>query len=137
MADHAISSRSMKPPTLVAPVLLALVLVSACGADETDPVPAPAILDGPSIRSDPDSARHVKYYEALAAIDPEIGDDNPDWAWDRGRDQCTSIKGSADDAKLLELAEKRFATPDHPEGFGTAKNKLIMKAVRQYVCPEL
>jgi hypothetical protein len=120
----------------MAPVLLALVMLSACGSGKVAD-PMPAINNGPSIRPDPDSARHVKYIEALNAIDPDITGDNSDWAYDRGRDQCTSIKGSADDAKLLELAAKRLATPDHPHGFGPAKNMLIMKAVRQYICPEL
>ncbi|GAA4594244.1 hypothetical protein GCM10023194_60560 [Planotetraspora phitsanulokensis] len=120
---------------LMIPVLFALVMLSACGSDETGPPPAP-VIDMPSIRPDPDSIAHAKYSEALNAIDPEIVGDMPvDEGLNRGRALCTAMKGSADYAELLELTRKQFTDPGHPNGFGPAKNMLILHAVRQYLCP--
>ena len=55
---------------------------------------------------------------------------------DRGRDQCTAIREHPGDrARLIDLTEQRFTTPDHPEGFGERKAAAILDVVRERICP--
>ncbi|MET8853489.1 hypothetical protein [Amycolatopsis sp. NPDC004625] len=72
----------------------------------------------------------------LEVIDPDIVHGKPDKAVSRGRDQCTSVAQWPDDqAKLVGLAQQRFISPDHPEGFGPEKSTRILAVVRRYLCP--
>lgn len=135
-------------PKKKAPVWLVTVVVGALGVcclggvvavingadgDEqaaSDPVAAAGIPP------EPDAVTRGAYIDALDAIDPDIVYDDQDKAVDRGRNLCSSVKQwPTDQAKLVGLAEQRFTSPDHPEGFGDAKAKQILAAVRQYICP--
>jgi hypothetical protein len=40
-----------------------------------------------------------------------------------------------DQAKLVGLVQRRFISPDHPDGFGPEKSVRILAVVRQYLCP--
>ncbi|GAA4575857.1 hypothetical protein GCM10023193_75400 [Planotetraspora kaengkrachanensis] len=126
--------------------LVALTALSGCGSDTTAedaPSGAPSVVVA-SIASVtglppmPDEATQAKYIAALKAIDPEIvGDQDETEIVNHGRDQCVSVKDwPKEQAKLVGLTAKRFKTPDHPDGFGAAKNKLILAAVRKHLCPD-
>lgn len=77
------------------------------------------------------------YIDALRAIDPDIvGKKDESTIVDRGRSQCTSVKDPRNDqAKLIELTNRRFTSPSHPQGFGDEKSTQILAAVRKYICP--
>ncbi|MFJ5882417.1 DUF732 domain-containing protein [Kitasatospora cineracea] len=83
----------------------------------------------------PDEAAVAKYVAALDAIDKDIVHGKPDTAVSRGRDECSSIgQGKAED-ELVQLAIKRFTSPDHPQGFGPGKAAKILEAVHANICP--
>ena len=76
------------------------------------------------------------YIAALDAIDPDIVHGKEEKAVDRGRNQCSSVKAWPNDqAKLIDLIRQRFTSPDHPGGFGPAKGRKILAAVRRHICP--
>jgi hypothetical protein len=85
----------------------------------------------------PDAETQAAYLAALAAIDPAIiGDKDPRTLVNRGRDQCGSVAEWPDDEeRLIELTNRRFTSPDHPQGFGPEKAARILDAVRTYICP--
>jgi hypothetical protein len=136
-------------------MLCALILVAGCGS--SGPETQAASSAGPSVqakRSGPTEAQWKKarqaagipekpkpkqrtaFLAALVAIDPNIVHGKPDKAIDRGRNQCSSVKNwPKNQAKLVKLTNARFTSPDHPEGFGTVKSALILKAVRRFLCP--
>ncbi|MGW7099260.1 hypothetical protein [Streptomyces sp. NPDC054838] len=77
---------------------------------------------GKGIPSEPDPATQAKYLAALSAIDPDIVNTKPDKAVDRGRNQCETIADfPKDEQKQVDLANQRFTSPSHPDGFGPAK----------------
>lgn len=85
----------------------------------------------------PDETTAQAYLADLRAIDPAIVDeDNPSKTINRGRDQCSSVKSSpTDQAKLVDLTNKRFVAVGHSEGFGLEKAERILAAVRKHICP--
>jgi hypothetical protein len=126
-------------------VTVALVgALAGCGGGDNDqdtaaasePAATSAAADVPGIPPAPDAETQTAYIAALRAIDPDIvGDKDPKTIVNRGRDQCSSIPGNQDEAKLVDLTNKRFTSPDHPDGFGDAKSKRILATVRKYICP--
>jgi hypothetical protein len=87
------------------------------------------------IPPEPDQKTRAVYIADLKKIDPAIVDDE-EQAVDRGRNQCSSIKDfPGDEAKLVDLTNKRFTAPSHPDGFGKAKATKILAAVRKHLCP--
>ncbi|GII28387.1 hypothetical protein Pmi06nite_18290 [Planotetraspora mira] len=126
--------------------LAVLLALAGCGSDATAedaPSGAPSVVVA-SIASVtglppmPDEETEAKYIKALDVIDPEIvGDQDETEVVNHGRDQCVSVKEwPKEQAKLLELTAKRFKAPGHSDGFGATKNKLILAAVRKYLCPK-
>jgi hypothetical protein len=128
----------------------AAVFALGCGAGTSDdkaaedPPPAttaPATdmssaLAAAGIPPKPEAKTWAAYIAALKKIDIAIVGDDEEQAVDRGRDQCSSVKEwPNDEAKLISLVNKRFTSPDHPQGFGNAKSKKILAAVRKYICP--
>ncbi|WKU03747.1 hypothetical protein [Micromonospora sp. HUAS LYJ1] len=123
--------------------------LAGCGSSEDAPQAAPTTPGGLSseaiekaeeaagIPPKPDQKTAEAYLAALRKIDPEIvGDKDPDRIIDRGRDQCSTIKGFPDDqAKVIMFVNTRFTSPDHPDGFGDAKAKKINEVVKKYICP--
>ena len=134
---------------------LAAGLAVACGgapkaAPKTAPTAAPATTAGsptPSfnwssaeaavgIPPKPDTATQAAYVADLDAIDKAIVGGKVERAVDRGRDQCRSIKDFPNDrAKLVELTNKRFTAPEHPERFGAVKAGKILDVVHKRLCP--
>ncbi|GHF77163.1 hypothetical protein GCM10018790_64090 [Kitasatospora xanthocidica] len=103
-------------------------------AGTTTAAPAGAKPSGPPPR--PDAATTAAYIAALTAIDPEIVSDKVDRAVSRGRDQCTSVAQSpGDQAGLVALANRRFTSAKHPDGFGPEKSAKILEVVRKHLCP--
>ncbi|MFJ2577597.1 hypothetical protein [Kitasatospora aureofaciens] len=77
-----------------------------------------------------------KLVAALDAIDPAIVGGKPDQAVDRARTQCQSMyQFPKDKAKLVDLANQRFTSPDHPQGFGPDKAAKINDALHATLCP--
>lgn len=88
-----------------------------------------------------DAATERRYRAALDAIDPDIAHGETDKAVSRGRDTCRAYKGTykgkpADRAKLIELTNLRFTSPNHPEGHGLATAERILDVVHKHLCPD-
>jgi len=85
----------------------------------------------------PDAVTQAAYIADLRAIDPDIiGKKDEETIVDRGRNQCRSIKDFPKDrAKLVELTNKRFTSPNHPDGFGLVKAGKILDVVHKRLCP--
>lgn len=77
------------------------------------------------------------YIADLRAVDPDIiGKKDEATIVNRGRDQCSSIKSYPEDrAELVQLTSKRFASPNHPEGFGLTVAAMILNLVHQRLGP--
>jgi hypothetical protein len=118
-----------------------LVLIAACGAPPTTTSPSTTVdiqlaEAAAGIPPKPDAATKQSYIMELVAIDPDIVHGKEDKAVSRGRDQCSGVKKwPSDQARLVDLTQKRFTSPDHPEGFGPDKSAQILAAVRKYLCP--
>ncbi|MFJ9443261.1 hypothetical protein ACIRRH_15525 [Kitasatospora sp. NPDC101235] len=126
------SSAATAPQTSAAAAPAATQAQAEAGA--AAPAPAGAKPSGPPPK--PDAATTAAYIAALTAIDPEIVSDKADRAVSRGRDQCTSVaEWPTDQAKLVDLANKRFTSAKHPDGFGPEKAAKILEVVRKHICP--
>lgn len=134
----------MKRGWLIAAGVAAALTVGGVIAVVTDETPAPngAVTlsrSRPPITVDPPTPNAMNwaaFIVALKKIDPDIVHGKEEKAVDRGRNQCRSIKDDPDDqARLIDLTNRRFTSPDHPDGFGQAKAAQILEAVRQYICP--
>lgn len=144
--------------TALTAILIAAAGLTACGSNKdsdakssgTTPPPAAASsapAAAPShavsdteaklgIPPKPDAATKAKYIAALTAIDPDIVHGKEDKAVDRGRNECRTIHDSPKDpAKQADMADKRFTSPTHPQGFGAAKAAKIRDAVHEHLCP--
>ncbi|MFJ9078866.1 DUF732 domain-containing protein [Streptomyces sp. NPDC102278] len=75
------------------------------------------------------------YLAALNKIDPEIVNGKDDKAISRGLNQCQSMKNEKDPTKRVESTNRRFISPDHPDGFGPTKAAFILAAVQTNLCP--
>jgi hypothetical protein len=85
----------------------------------------------------PGADAEAAYVRALTAIDPDIVHDDEDQAVARGRDQCRTIHGLPGDRDgQIAAAVRRFTSPGHPQGFGTAKGARIVDAVHTNLCPD-
>ncbi|MFJ9771314.1 hypothetical protein ACIRVF_08720 [Kitasatospora sp. NPDC101157] len=108
---------------------------SAPGADGSAPAkPAPPADAG--LPAKPDSDLTGKVVAALNAIDPAIVGGKPDQAVEQARKQCQAMyQFPKDTAKLVELADQHFTSPDHPQGFGPGTSAKINDALRATLCP--
>ncbi|MGW2988118.1 DUF732 domain-containing protein, partial [Streptomyces goshikiensis] len=75
------------------------------------------------------------YLAALNKIDPEIVNGKDDKAISRGLSQCQSMKDQKDPTKRVESTNRRFISPNHPDGFGPTKAAFILAAVQTNLCP--
>ncbi|MER5418134.1 DUF732 domain-containing protein [Streptomyces virginiae] len=75
------------------------------------------------------------YLAALNTIDPEIVNGKDDKAVSRGLSQCQSMKDEKDPTKRVESTNRRFISPNHPDGFGPTKAAFILAAVQTNLCP--
>ncbi|MFD8786247.1 hypothetical protein [Kitasatospora sp. NPDC059599] len=105
----------------------------------TPGAPAPAKPAPPAdagLPAKPGTDLTGKLVAALDAIDPAIVGGKPDQAVDRARNQCQSMfQFPKDTGKLVELANQRFTSPDHPQGFGPDTAAKINDALRATLCP--
>ncbi|MFJ9839628.1 hypothetical protein ACIRYZ_04035 [Kitasatospora sp. NPDC101155] len=108
---------------------------SSPGADGSAPAkPAPPADAG--LPAKPDSDLTGKVVAALNAIDPAIVGGKPDQVVEQARKQCQSMyQFPKDKAKLIELANQHFTSPDHPQGFGPDTAAKINDALRTTLCP--
>jgi len=120
----------------------ALLAAAAVACSSETPAPEPTVdwsaaEAAAGIPPEPDPTDWRAYIDALTAIDPEIVHGEEEKAVDRGRNQCSSVASTPDDdAKLVDLTQQRFSSPEHPEGFGPEKSAKILAAVRKYLCPD-
>ncbi len=118
-----------------------LVLTAACGTQPATTSPSTTVdiesaEAAAGIPPKPDAATKQSYITELVALDPDIVHGKEGKAVSRGRDQCSSVKEwPSDQAKLVDLTQQRFTSPDHPEGFGPDKSTQILAVVRKYLCP--
>ncbi|MGW6912632.1 hypothetical protein ACWGB8_02225 [Kitasatospora sp. NPDC054939] len=121
-------------------------------ADATTPATTPAGTPGPTaegsapakpappsdagLPAKPNADLTAKVVTALEAIDPAIVGGKPEQAVDRARNQCQAMyQFPKDRAKLVELTQQRFTSPEHPQGFGPEKSEKILEALRATLCP--
>ncbi|MFE3887695.1 hypothetical protein ACFXPQ_33120 [Streptomyces lydicus] len=138
--------------TALTALVLAAALTACSSDDSTDAAPKkkPTTAPGASSTEDmagaeasagippkPDAAVRLAYIRALTGIDPDIVHGKEAKAVDRGRNQCQTIHDFPKDTlKQASMAEKRFTSPHHPQGFGKAKAALIVVAVHTNLCPK-
>ncbi|MQS15038.1 hypothetical protein F7Q99_22925 [Streptomyces kaniharaensis] len=155
-SGSATSTAAAGSPTSAAAAATASGTAAPAATDATSPaasapVSAPAPTDGspgasapakPAPPTDaglpakPGSDVTAKLVAALDAIDPAIVGGKPEQAVDRARNQCQSMyQFPKDKAKLVDLANQRFTSPDHPQGFGPDKAAKINDALRATLCP--
>ncbi|MGI5178676.1 hypothetical protein ACQEVZ_20300 [Dactylosporangium sp. CA-152071] len=145
------AARRRKPPNkallmvlvsvlgVLALCVVGVVVYGVTSGDKTDAdssaTTAAAVANGIPPTPGPDAWK--AYISALRDIDPDIvAGKEESLIVNRGRDQCGSVKQTPNDQpKLVELTNKRFTSPNHPEGFGAEKSTRILAAVRQYICP--
>lgn len=85
----------------------------------------------------PDVAMKLGYIRALTGIDPDIVHGRENKAVDRGLNQCQTIHNfPKDKPKQTKMAEMRFTSPRHPQGFGKVKAAQIVEAVHVNLCPK-
>lgn len=139
--------------TVVAVVVGVLALVTGCGSTGSGAAPsstasstAVTTVDTAAVSSSvaamgippkPDPTTTAAYLAELRAIEPQlVDDDNPDKAVTRGRDQCRSVyEHPTDQAKLIDLANRRFTAPGHSAGFGPEVAEKVLAVVRKHLCP--
>ncbi|MEV6712560.1 hypothetical protein AB0M48_11010 [Lentzea sp. NPDC051208] len=132
----------MRSTAVAVTVLAALASLAGCGGgtatSTTAPPAAPTTTSAsaPTKTDSADPAKQAAFVAALDAIDKDIAHGKAEKAYDRGRNQCDSIKNNPNDrAKLLDLTRQRFTSPDHPEGFPPATVEKILDAVKTHLCP--
>ncbi|MFH9348879.1 hypothetical protein [Kitasatospora sp. NPDC017646] len=132
-AGTATAGSTASAPT--APATAAPTDPSAPGADGSAPAkPAPPADAG--LPAKPDADLTGKVVAALNAIDPAIVGGKPDQAVEQARKQCQAMyQFPKDKAKLVELADQHFTSPDHPQGFGPDTSAKINDALRATLCP--
>lgn len=88
------------------------------------------------IPPEPNPATWGAYIADLTAIDPDIVHGKEEKAVDRGRNQCSLVHNELNDqAKLVDLTNQRFSSPNHPNGFGKEKATKILAVIRKHLCP--
>ncbi|MFG2905627.1 hypothetical protein ACGF13_11275 [Kitasatospora sp. NPDC048286] len=142
-ASAAAPSGAATTPAAPAPDSAAPTADGATGAPAPDggtsgaPAPAkPAPPADAGLPAKPGTDLTAKLVSALDAIDPTIVDGKPDQAVDRARNQCQSIyQFPKDKQKLTELANQRFTSAAHPQGFGPDTAAKINEALLATLCP--
>ncbi|MGW8365089.1 hypothetical protein ACWGK1_31615 [Streptomyces wedmorensis] len=145
----------IKTTSLIATTTLAIAL-TACGTADNPPatpsdkggaeaataIPTTLSPDAKAsaraaagIPADPDTATAAAYIADLDAIDKDIVHGKEEKAISRGLNQCRSIKDGKDRAKLIELTNSRFSSPNHPDGHGLTKAEKIIDVVHKRLCP--
>jgi hypothetical protein len=132
----------------VASVATAVLLATGCGAGDDKPdqwvSPDPTRTSVPpgregvaGIPPQPDQATARKYADALDKIDRDVVNGDVEQAVDRGRALCVTVQRAPEDEDaLVKETVATFTSQRHPKGFGTAKSKRILTAVRKYLCPD-
>ncbi|MEV7184765.1 hypothetical protein [Kitasatospora sp. NPDC093102] len=142
-ASTASPSGAVTTPAAPAPDPAAPTADGATGAPAPDAgasgAPAPAKPAPPAdagLPAKPGADLTAKLVSALDAIDPAIVGGKPDQAVDRARNQCQSMyQFPKDQQKLVELANQRFTSTDHPQGFGPDTAAKINEALLATLCP--
>lgn len=109
------------------------------GSEPEEPPSEEQADDGSGADAPPGSERSewASYVNALDAIDPDIVHGEEDKAVDRARSQCQAVKEATHDQdELINLTNKRFTSPNHPEGHGLDTAEKILNVVERYVCPK-
>ncbi|WP_020608209.1 DUF732 domain-containing protein [Actinokineospora enzanensis] len=120
----------------VAAIVAVSLLATACGTAEPETGSGDSALAANGIPAKPSAEVAAAFVADLNAIDEDIVHGKPDKAVDRGRNQCRSVRSApTDEAQLVDLTNKRFSSPHHPNGFGTEVAARILAAVRKHLCP--
>lgn len=137
----------MRTATITVGAALLAAALTACGSTDTSSKPSSSptaltaeqrasIAAAAGLAPEPKAAVRAAYLADLDAIDPDIVHGKDDTAVDRGLNQCSSIKQGLKRDKLVELANARFSSPDHPDGHGTATAAKILDVVHKRLCPD-
>ncbi|MBZ6258142.1 hypothetical protein KVH22_21740 [Streptomyces olivaceus] len=142
----------MKRTATAAVLLAALATLTACSSDSddsTDAAPAktsqaPEVseADKAKIREnlgyppEPDAATAAAFVKALNAVDSDIVHGKDEKALSRGADTCRAIKDYPERAKQVDVTNKRWSSPTHPEGHGLATAEKILDTTHKHLCPD-
>ena len=145
----------MRTRTMTAAALASLALtLTACSSDDDQAADKPAATDKSSkapavsdadkakIRADlgyppePDAATAAAFIKALDAIDADVVHGKDEKALSRGADTCRAIKNHPERAKQIEQTNKRWSSPNHPNGHGLATAEKILDAAHKHLCPD-
>lgn len=110
--------------------------VSAVPPSELTAEQKASIAEGVGYPPSADAATQAAYVAALDKIDKDIAHGKADKAVSRGRDTCRTIKENPGDrAKIVDATQKRFTSPDAPEGRTAAVAEKIVEAAHTHLCP--
>ncbi|MFI6908105.1 hypothetical protein ACIBKY_43060 [Nonomuraea sp. NPDC050394] len=118
--------------------MIAIAALTSSCADASAPAPvvAPSASQDTRIPPVPGPEARAGYIRALDTIDRDIVHGDEEKAVDRGRNQCPWLREWPKvKMEALIQASKRFTSPNHPKGFGAAKEKGINNAIKKYICP--
>ncbi|AYV33019.1 hypothetical protein EES41_40305 (plasmid) [Streptomyces sp. ADI95-16] len=119
--DAKVGAPTSAPQSSTDPEALSSAAAAAAAAAGIPPSPTPE--------------QRTIYLAALNKIDPEIVNGKDDKAISRGLSQCQSMKDEKDPTKRVESTNRRFISPNHPDGFGPTKAAFILAAVQTNLCP--
>ncbi|URM92849.1 hypothetical protein LUW75_10820 [Streptomyces sp. MRC013] len=145
-----IPGETMRTRTTTVGIVAALALaLTACSGSTTadngtSPEPSLSAQDWDKAREaagippKPTAEVRKAYLDALTAIHPEIiKPGKEDQAVSRGLNQCSSIKGSDDKAKVAQQALERFTiTTRLPEIATPDTGKRLVDVVHTHLCPD-
>lgn len=135
----------------VCAALAAVALLSGCEAQEMGQVPTSSatatstelteqqrkqIREEAGIPEEPGPKQRKAFLAVLDRIDPDLVHGKPDKAIRRARDTCSSVKSfEGQPKKLVGIVQRRWTSPDHPEGRSPATARKVLKAARKLICP--
>lgn len=126
--------------SIAALFILIIVLAAIDASNDNDTATASASASSAGVAGippKPDAAHTAAYIAALKAIDPAIASEkSEDMLVTRGRDTCSSIYNFPQDkAKQADETNRRFTSPQHPNGYGIDKAAKIVDAAHTNICP--
>jgi hypothetical protein len=139
----------MRTRTITVGAIAALALtLTACSSEEEPTATAEsrpssisaedkaAARERAGLPPEPSAETAAAYIAALNAIDPDIAHGKDYKALSRGSDTCRTIKDHPARAKQIELTNRRWTSPTHPEGHGLTTAEKILDITHKHLCPD-
>ncbi|MFF0401756.1 hypothetical protein ACFYSJ_39540 [Streptomyces sp. NPDC005248] len=86
---------------------------------------------------EPDAETRGAFLAFLDTIDPDIVHGKGDKAISRGLDTCATYRRyPGEPGKQLDMTNKRWSSPSHPDGHGRVTAEKILNAAHMHLCPD-